>query len=96
MRKVKLETQTVEKLVAIGEEVSCDLCGWNEDADYIFEIQVEIDADACVGTRITRDVCQWCYDTKLAAPFDKLFEELEAGNEKHEWRIEDEGDRWYG
>lgn len=96
MRKIKVETKTIEKLVAVGEEVSCDLCGFDEDETYIFEIQVEIAADSCAGTRITRDVCQWCYDEKLAGHFDKVFEELQAGEEKHEWRIEDEGDRWYG
>lgn len=96
MRKVKMETKTVEKVVAVGEEVSCDLCGFDEDETLIFEVRVEIAADSCAGTRITRDVCQGCYDDNLARWFDAVFENLEAGEEKHEWRIEEEDDRWYG
>lgn len=96
MRVERRERKTVEKEVVVGEDISCDLCGFDEDESYIMVVRVEIDPDGCAGTRITRDVCLWCCEEKLAPMFEPLFVALEAGEEKHEYRIEDEGDRWYG
>lgn len=96
MRTEVTETRTKEYQAVVDLKVSCDLCGFDEDDTMIFEVKVEIGADDCVGTRITRDVCDTCYHTKLSNLFDLLLSNLEAGEEKHQWRIEDEGDRWYG
>lgn len=95
MREVKYKEETKTIKVFDEEVVSCDLCGFDEDESYIFEVRIEVGADDCVGTRITRDICQDCYEKKSAG-FDALFKYLQAGAEKHQWRIEDQGDRWYG
>lgn len=88
--------EKIEREVVVGEDVSCDLCGFDEDQDYVMEVRVEIDADGCAGTRITRDICLWCLEEKLAPMFEPLFVALEAGEDKHEYRIEEGDDRWYG
>lgn len=91
MRKVI--TKEVPRQVFDHEEISCDLCGFDEDDSYIFKVKVCVAEDSCAGTRITRDVCQTCYDGKLGRYMDAVFESLKAEddnlNEEHE-------DRWYG
>lgn len=94
MRGEIREEKVVTRSVVTGYTVKCDLCSFDADETMIFEVRAEVGADDCVGTRITRDTCQECYEDKLAPIFDKLFEALDASNEDMlELREED---RWYG
>ena len=91
MRKVVTKPETT--FVYDHEEVACDLCGFDEDDSYIFEVKVCVAEGGCAGTRITRDVCQDCYDDKLAALLNPVFDALKAGDPK---LTEIQEDRWYG
>ncbi len=97
MRKTNFRTETVmiEKKVYDSQINICDFCaGENQQDDFdLFSVAVLIDPNGCVGTRITRDSCQYCYDTKLSKALDVFFKEARAGDEELK---EHHQDSWYG
>lgn len=80
----------------VGEKVTCDLCGVEEESApdylYIWDVKIGVATEGCAPTNITRDVCEVCYET-LRPLIDGLCAALRAGDpeltEAHE-------DHWYG
>jgi hypothetical protein len=89
MKTPRYKQVTVPKVE--GYDVSCDLCGFNEDDTLIFQVVVQVDPDGCCATDIRRDVCDVCYHDRIGPVLDNVFPLMLAGDERFE-----EEDRWNG
>lgn len=80
MRKIKYETKTVTRPVVVGEIISCDFCG-DDDEYEVFDIAIETSIGTCGHTRTIRDICQSCFETKVQTKLGVLLDELKFSDE---------------